>query len=522
MQRRFHDVLLCFAFTACTGTRGENQRAIRSSLRGRVSWPVALLIGSVLLASLVASAQDGGATAPAPDTPDAQPSLMKLLADRGKHDLENESWNAYGQFTYISGWKLPFSAPYTNLNGSPNSLLPTAEHLFTGSATLYLGVRLWKGGEAYVVPELLSERPLSQAKGLGGAIPDFEVEKGGSEAPKLYLSRSYLRQTFGFGGRKIVQESGQQQLGTTYDSRRLVLVAGDLSILDFFDKNAFDIDPRQGFFNLGFVTYTAYDFAANARGYTWGALSEFYWDSWAVRFGRFAPPKDPNQLPIDFRFLKFYGDQIELEHGHQIAGQDGKLRMLAYRNHENIGRFNDAVSAFEADPQKNATTCTGFNYGSSNASAPDLCWARRPNVKTGIGIFAEQYITHDIGIFSRAMISDGKTEVDSYTSADRSFSLGTLARGSLWSRPRDLTGLGVNLNWISSTHVNYLRLGGIDGFIGDGRINPAAERALEAFYNFNYRKAFWLSGDYQHLVNPAFNADRGPVNVFSVKIHGEF
>lgn len=462
----------------------------------------------------------GQSETPAPA--DEQPSLMQILSEHGKHNLEDESWNAYLQFTYISVWKAGFPAPYTNANGSTNSLLPTAENSFTGSATLYVGARLWKNGEAYIVPELLSERPFSQARGLGGAIPDFEVEKGGSETPKLYLSRVYLKQTFGFGGQKVVKESGQQQLRKQYDSRRLVLVLGNFSVLDFFDRNAFDIDPRQGFFNLGFVTYTAYDFGANARGYTWGALSEFYWDHWAIRFGRIAPPKNPNQLPIDFRLLRYYGDQLELEHHHRFRGQDGQLRVLAYRNRENIARFSDAVAAFEADPEKNATTCTGFNYGSNNAGAPDLCWARKPNVKIGAGVFGEQYVARDMGVFSRAMISDGKTEVDSYTSADRSFSLGALAKGSAWARPRDLAGLGVNLNWISKSHVDYLRLGGIDGFIGDGRINPGAESAVEVFYSFNFRKSFWLSGDYQHVANPAFNADRGPVNFFGLRVHGEF
>jgi carbohydrate-selective porin OprB len=120
------------------------------------------------------------------------------------------------------------------------------------------------------------------------------------------------------------------------------------------------------------------------------------------------------------------------------------------------------------------------------------------------------------------MISDGKSEVDAYTAADRSASLGLLAKGSHWSRPSDVTGVGVNLAWISKAHADYLRLGGIDGFIGDGTIRPATETALDLFYSVNIRKSFWLTGDYQHIVNPAFNADRGPVNVFSLKIHGEF
>src|SRR5215468_2794732 len=101
---------------------------------------------------------------------DEQPTFMKILSDRGQHDIDNESWNAYGQFTYISSWKPGFSAPYTNLNGSTNSLLPDGERSFTGTATLYLGARLWHGAQGYLAPELISEQPLSQLKGLGGAI----------------------------------------------------------------------------------------------------------------------------------------------------------------------------------------------------------------------------------------------------------------------------------------------------------------------------------------------------------------
>ena len=449
---------------------------------------------------------------------------MKVLSNHDLHDIENEGWNLYGQFTYISDWKPSFSAAYTNLNGSINSLLPDAERSFTGTATLYLGVRLWHGAEAYFAPELISERPFSQLRGLAGeAIQNFELQKGGTETPQIYHSRLYLRQTIGLGGHRVVEESSPLQLGGSYDSRRIVLVAGNFTILDFFDKNAFDIDPRQGFLNLGFMTYAAWDFASDARGYSYGGVAEIYWDDWAARFGRITPPKDPNQLPVDFRLGKYYGDQIELEHHHTIHKHEGSLRVLAYRNYENMGRFSDAVNVFEADPQKNATTCTSFNYASENANAPDLCWVRRPQAKVGVGVFGEQYIARDIGVFSRAMYSDGKTEVDAYTSTDRSASFGLLAKGSLWSRPQDVTGAGVNLGWISKAHAEYLRLGGIDGFIGDGTIRQATETGLDVFYSFYVRRtSLWLTGDYQRVINPAFNADRGPINIFSMRIHGEF
>jgi high affinity Mn2+ porin len=476
------------------------------------------VLTSFLLASSLASAQNG---APAP-RPSDEFSFMQLLADKGLHDIENESWNAYGQFTYISNWKPSFYAPYTNLNGSINSLLPTAERSFTGTATLYLGLRLWKGAETYLVPELISERPLSQLRGLGGAIQNFELQKGGTSTPQIYRSRLLIKQTVGLGGENTVEESGPLQLGTHYDSRRLVFVAGNFSILDFFDTNAFDVDPRQGFLSLGFLTYAAYDFASDARGYSYGGIGEFYWDDWAVRVGRITPPKQPNQLPVDFRLLKYYGDQMEAEHKHKIRGQEGMVRLLAYRNRENMGRFSDAIAAFEANPEENATTCTGFNYGSDNAGAPDLCWARKPNVKKGIGGFAEQYVGHDIGVFARGMYSDGKTEVYAYTSTDRSATVGALAKGSSWSRPKDVAGIGGNLGWISNVHAKYLGMGGVDGFVGDGAITAAAEESLDLFYNASFGKVYWLSGDYQHVVNPGFNAARGPVNIFTVRIHGEF
>jgi hypothetical protein len=447
---------------------------------------------------------------------------MKILTDRGVHDTDHERWNAYGQFTYISSWKPSFKASYTKLNGSTNSLLPIPERSFTGTATLYLGVGLWKGAEGYFAPEVIAERGFSQLRGLAGAIQNFELQKGGTETPQVYRSRGYIRQTFGLGGEPESIMSGPLQLGTTYDKRRLVLAAGNFSVLDFFDRNAFGIDPREGFLSLAFLTYAAYDFAADARGYSWGGVGELYWDDWAVRYGRTTPPKNPNVQPIDFRLLRYHGDQIEVEHRHRISGREGSLRLLGYRNRENTGRFSDAVAAFEADPAKNATTCTGFNYGSQNANAPDLCWVRKPNEKAGLGVFGEQLITKDIGLFSRAMISDGKTEVDAYTSTDRSATFGVLAKGSLWLRGADVAGIGTNLGWISRAHADYLRLGGIDGFIGDGFISPGVETALDMFYSVNFRAGLWFTGDYQHVLNPAFNKDRGPVNIFTLRIHGEF
>jgi high affinity Mn2+ porin len=480
----------------------------------------ACCVASVLFAVAPASAQAG----PPAGHEDAAFDFMNLLAHNGLHDIDDESWNAYGQFTYISNWKLPFHSPYMNANGSDNSLEPYAERSFTGTFTLFSGVRLWRGAEAYLVPEVISERPLSKLRGIGGAIQNFELQKTGSVTPQLYRARTYVRQTFGFGGDRVEKTSDPMQLATVADSRRLVLTAGNFSILDFFDRNSVTWDPRQTFLNMAFMTHASWDFPSDARGYSWGAVAELYWDEWSLRFGRITPPQHPNDPSIDFRIWKYYGDELELEHDHVLLGRSGAVRLLGYRNHVDTGRFADAIAAFEADPAKNAASCGSLStYGSENVTAPDLCWVRKPNVKLGIGIDLEQHVvTDDIGVFFRGMYSDGRTEVDAYNSADRSLSAGAVAKGLAWHRPFDVAGAGFAMSWISQIHARYLAMGGVDGFVGDGHIRQAAEGVVDIFYSVNLLKAIWLSADYQHLYNPGFNADRGPVNILGGRLHAEF
>lgn len=463
---------------------------------------------------------------------DAAFDMMNYLTHRGLHDLDDEAWNAYGQVTDIWSMKLGFPAAYSGANSLSNgcarpALCPFGQELsFTETATLFVGLRLWPGAQYYVVPEIIAERPLSGLTGLGGVIQNFELQKQGLSTPVPYISRDYLRQTFDLGGEHTQTTSDPMQLGRKDAKRRIVLTLGNFSVLDFFDKNDTTGDLRKSFFNMAFLTYAAFDFAADARGYSWGGIAEIDWDDWAARVGRMAPPKLPNQLPLDFNVFKHYGDQAEIEHHHTIAGQDGAVRILGYRNEEVMGRFADAIAVYKANPFENATnaaaSCHDDPYSAGNGNAPDLCWVRRPNVKMGAGVSIEQGITDDLGAFFRGMYSDGQTEVYSYTSTDRSLSFGSLLTGRAWHRVRDTVGIGYSAGWISSEHAQYLGLGGIDGFIGDGKIHQAAEQVAEVFYSLSMGSSSWFSFDYQRIWNPAYNADRGPVNIFGARIHAEF
>ena len=442
-------------------------------------------------------------------------------------DVPDDAFNAFGQFTHIFHSKPAFPAAYTNLNGIPNSLSPERERAYTTTATAFLGWRAWQGAEVYFAPEAISLLPLSGLRGLGGAIQNGELEKNGLRRPTIYRSRLFLRKAWNQGGESAPVESGPMQLSGVQDSRRFVLTAGNLAIIDIFDKNAYVGDVRQQFISMNFLTHASYDFAADARGYSWGIAGELYRDEWVVRAGRFVGPKHPNQLPLDFSIMNHYGDQVEVEHRHEFRGQPGKVRFLAYRNVENMGRWDDAINAFSANPANNAAannsaSCIDFNYSSGNSGAPDLCYARKKNVKVGLGVSLEQQLAADAGLFFRAMKSDGKTEVYSYTSADSSASAGVLIKGSRWGRERDSVGIAYAQNWISSQHIAYLSRGGIDGFIGDGRITYRPEKTFETYYNINATRSTWLTLDFQRIANPAYNADRGPVKLYGLRLHAEF
>ena len=436
--------------------------------------------------------------------------------------VEDERYNAYGQATYIRNTHGAFPAAYTNLNGSPNSLQPQREHSWSATATAFLGVKPWSGGELLFAPEMIAQVAFSQLHGLGGSVQNAELEKTGFRTPIFYTSRLFLRQTWNYGGETSRVDSGPMELAKSVASRRLVLTIGNLAIIDLFDRNAYAGDIRQQFLSMNFATYTAFDFGADARGYSWGIAGEYYHDQWALRAGRFLVPKLPNVLQLNHQFFKYYADQVELERNHRWFGRPGKVQLLGYRNVAYMGRWDDAVSTLAAAPGKTAANCTDYNYGSDNATAPDLCWVRRRQAKIGVGMSVAQSLADDIGVNLRLMKSDGRAEVDAFESADSSAALALLVRGTRWARAQDSIGVGLAEDWISAAHANYLGMGGVDAFIGDGRLRAAPERAFEVFYNAALAKALWLTLDFQQVRHPAYNADRGPLNIYGLRLHTEF
>ncbi|MGC1389829.1 MAG: carbohydrate porin, partial [Bacteroidales bacterium] len=55
--------------------------------------------------------------------------------------------------------------------------------------------------------------------------------------------------------------------------------------------------------------------------------------------------------------------------------------------------------------------------------------------------------------------------------------------------------------------------------LGDGNLNYGLEQLSEIYYSMELTKYLFISGTYQFILNPGYNKDRGPVNVFSIRVH---
>ncbi len=432
--------------------------------------------------------------APAPSAPPPAP-----LSALPGGVLEASRWSAGFQSTYVYQYKPAFSAAYTG----PNSLLTTAESGYTLTATLFLGVSPWAGGEVFFNPEVIQSQELSHLTGLGG-LTNGENQKTGGALPNLYRARLFLRQTIPLGGERSLAEAGPNQFGGEVDSRRLVITAGNFAVTDVFYGNTFAHDPRTQFLNWSLMTYGASDFAADSRGYTWGFALECDLDQWALRAGRFAQPKQSNGLALDYDLLSHYGDSVEVERGHVLWGRGGKVGLAGWRNHARMGGFRDALA-----------------YARANGGTPDVANVRRDQTKYGFGVNLEQEVSKDVGLFARYSYNDGQTEAYAFTEIERSLIAGLSVKGRTWGRAEDTLGVAYVQNGLSRAHQDYLAAGGLGFFIGDGRIDYRPERIVEAYYSFNAFRGLWFSVDGQHIANPAYNASRGPVNVFGCRFHLE-
>jgi len=412
-------------------------------------------------------------------------------------DPESDRWEIHGQTTYLPQGYPRFRAVYTGTN----SLTPAPQAQATWSNSLFLNARLWEGGEVYYNPELLQGFGLNDTVGAGG-FPSGEAQKSNFPYPHYNTSRLFLRQTFGFGGEQEELASGPTQLAGKVDVSRLTIQAGKFAVMDVFDGNSYAKDTRKDFMNWSMWAPGAFDYSADKVGLTYGATAELNQKQWALRSGYFLMQSVSNSNSFDTKVFERGTYVLELETRFSLFSQPGKLRTIAWLNSAFSGSYRETLN----NP--------AFNL--------DIAQTRTGRIKYGYVVSLEQALTDDVGVFGRWSWNDGKTEIMAFADIDASLSLGASIKGTRWGRPDDVIGIGGAINALSSDHRDFIAAGGLGVLIGDGQLNYRRERILETYYAFALNKQLTLTGDYQLITNPAYNADRGPVHVFSGRLHGEF
>ncbi len=439
--------------------------------------------------------------------------IFILFCCVGQVFAQQNNWSIHFQQTVISQHKPPIHAPYAGTN----SLSDTAETQNSLTTTLFIGRRLWHGAALFINPELAGGSGLSQARGMAG-FTNGECFRIGDPAPAIYMARMFVRQDFALTddptepvGKRVLgekhayptnpEDDGFNAIAGERPVNRLTLVAGKFSIADFFDNNLYAHDPRTQFMNWSLMANGAWDYPANTRGYTWNFLLEYVREKWALRMATSLVPTYANGPLLNWDWSNNQSNTLEYERAYTLAGLDGKVRALAFYTTTYMGNYAQATAM--AIPDVAATRTNGRN-------------------KYGVGINIEQALNDKSGVFLRASWNDGNNETWAFTEIDHALSLGYVHELP-FGRKADAFGVALAFNGISSQHRDYLNKGGYGFIIGDGKLpHYAWEQILETYYAFRLRDWLTLSPDYQLIINPAYNADRGPVHAFALRAHVEF
>ena len=427
--------------------------------------------------------------------------VLQAQAQIIKDTAAQKNWNLHIQATVIPQYHFNFTAKYTG-----NNSLQTSEGAKVSlTNTYYIGRRLWRNAAFYFNAEIAGGEGLSQATGIAG-FSNGETFRIGTSELKLYVARAYLEQKFPLSDVKETIEDDKNQLRAQAATSYIAVRAGKFSVADFFDDNSYSHDPRTDFMNWSLMSAGAWDYPANTRGYTNGLVVEFKNPLWAIRTALIQVPEFANGQTLDTKIDKAFGTVLEGEKQFHIQSSEKLIvRLGGFYNKARMGNYDEAIK-----------------QGMIQLTAPDVVATRKySRGKTGFYINIEDQ--HEAGGgFFRYSYNDGKNETWAFTEIDRSLSIGFVLNGLVWHRDNDKLGLAYSANGISAPHRNYLKNGGYGFIIGDGDLNYGKENIIELFYSFNITKLhLFISPDYQYIVHPAYNKDRGPVHVVALRMHFE-
>jgi high affinity Mn2+ porin len=464
------------------------------------------MLAAFLFAPAGLRAQDSPQTPP--QTPPAQaddPASPPTDADPEAmlpHFKDTRIWLS-GQMNFIFQTHPDFHAAYSG----QNSLSPHYEKATSRVLTLYTGVRLNDSTEILVDIEEAGGAALSTGLGLAGNT-DLDIVRNPSLSKLPYLGRAMIHKVFALSKDKIENERSFLSLFDELPRRRLEIRFGKFSMPDFFDQNSVGSDTHFQFSNWTIDNNGSWDYAADTRGYTVGFVADYEDGNWGFRFAEGLMPKVANGIDLVWKPWQAHAENFEYELRRGIAPKKGGVvRVLAYVNHANMGIYNNAIAQFQEHV----------------VLVPDI--TNHPwhiTAKYGFGINLEQNLARGITVFARWGWDDGKTESFAYTEVDSSFAEGVLVNGTKWHRKQDRAGASFVSNGIKKDHQVYLADGGLGFLLGDGKLNYGRENIVEAFYTAHVWRGIYVAPGVQHINNPGYNRDRGPVVVPTFRAHLEF
>ena len=422
------------------------------------------------------------------------------------HPEAGQYWLS-GQANIIFQGRLPFHSPYQG----PNTFRNSAEYKTSMVGTLFTAWRpthsIRYNTDLIFDLEAAEGRGLSEALGLAGE-PNLDVVRNPNLGKAPYPARYEIHQVIGLTRKTATQVPGPFGLADIVPLRRFEFRAGKLTLPDFFDINSVGSDSHLQFMNWTVDNNGAWDYAADTRGYTVGAMAEYDERMWSIRYGLFAMPVVANGIDLDWAFSRAHGQNGEFELRHSfVTNRKGVERFLFYANRAHMGSYREAVDAFLAGTDKTPNILLHEHFSA---------------LKYGFGYNAEQELTENLRVFGRFGWNEGQHESFAYTEVDQTFEAGGDYAGTHWHRTLDKIGLAVVSNAIKRDHQNYLHYGGLGFLLGDGNLKYGRENVVESYYNWHAWRGLFYSVDVQHFWNPGYNRDRGPAWVGSVRAHVDF
>lgn len=471
------------------GSSAGSSKHLSRSIVGRGALGALVLLSGGLYPGAPCAAQPGSAPVPAPDS--AWPQLLSA------------------QYTYVLQHQMALDSPYAGRL----SLDPRGDTQSTHTFGFYGGWAPAGWAQLYLDTEKFMGAGVSGATGLGGLTNGDVVREGAAGLKKtFYIARAFVRLMLPLGASAAHVERAQDQIPGTEATRRVEFKAGRMAASDDFDRNRYAGATRSAFMNWSLWANTAWDYAANTRGFSDGFVLGYVSPAWSLKYGLYRMPLVANGQALE-TLRRAQGENLELT---LSAWANGLIvRLLAYRNTARMGDYREALAL---------TALTG--------AAPDVAAdGRDGRHKYGFGLNAEWPLADEgeTGLFMRGGWNDGATQTFAFTEVDRQVSAGAQLSGAHWGRKDDHLAAAAAVQGLSGPHRDYLAAGGSGFLLGDGRLSYAHEQVLEVYYRAELLQTpgrmpvrLQLSPDLQLIRNPGYNQDRGPARFYGLRVHLEY